>query len=118
MLLLFAACGDFYVFENEPDSWDGVTMRVLCDSNYVMEGDSMPLLVDFSPVNPDSGAVYWFIPDTVIAKFDITLCLPRLPANCSLWRCRTTDVCRTLLGSPYSNIGIPTGLSSPTRTTW
>lgn len=47
MLLLFAACGDFYVFENEPDSWDGVTMRVLCDSNYVMEGDSMPLLVDF-----------------------------------------------------------------------
>ena len=68
MLLFFAACGDFYVFENEPDSWDGVTMRVLCDSNYVMEGDSMPLLVDFSPVNPDSGAVYWFIPDTVIAK--------------------------------------------------
>ena len=54
MLLFFAACGDFYVFENEPDSWDGVTMRVLCDSNYVMEGDSMPLLVDFSPVNPDS----------------------------------------------------------------
>ena len=68
MLLLFAACGDFYVFENEPDSWDGVTMRVLCDSNFVMEGDSMPLLVDFSPINPDSGAVYWFIPDTVIAK--------------------------------------------------
>ena len=54
MLLLFAACGDFYVFENEPDSWDGVTMRVLCDSNYVMEGDSMPLLVDFSPINPDA----------------------------------------------------------------
>ena len=68
LLFSFAACGDFYVFENEPDSWDGVTMRVLCDSNYVMEGDSMPLLVDFSPVNPDSGAVYWFIPDTAIAK--------------------------------------------------
>ena len=71
LLLLLAsatACGDFYVFEDEPDSWAGVTMRVLCDSNYVMEGDTMPLGVEFTPLNPDSGAVYWSIPDTLTAK--------------------------------------------------
>lgn len=69
MLLASAtACGDFYVFEDEPDSWAGVTMRVLCDSNYVMEGDTMPLGVEFTPLNPDSGAVYWSIPDTLTAK--------------------------------------------------
>ena len=68
LLLSLAACGDFYVLDDEPDSWDGVAMRVLCDSNYVMEGDSMPLRVDFTPINPDSGAVYWFIPDTITAK--------------------------------------------------
>lgn len=68
LLTMATACGDFYVFEDEPDSWDGVAMRVLCDSNYVMEGDTMPLRVEFTPLNPDSGAVYWYIPDSLTAK--------------------------------------------------
>ena len=68
LLLTTTACGDFFLFEDESDIWDGVSMRVLCDSTYVMEGDTMALNVAFIPMNPDDGSVYWLLPDTITAK--------------------------------------------------
>ena len=68
LLLTTTACGDFFLFEDESDIWDGVSMRVLCDSTYVMEGDTMALNVAFTPMNPDDGSVYWLLPDTITAK--------------------------------------------------
>lgn len=65
MGLVLTSCGDFFEFNEEPDSWDGVTMSVPLDSAYIMQGDSLPLVADFTPHNPNGNPVYWMLKDTV-----------------------------------------------------
>lgn len=64
MGVALASCGDFFEFNEEPDSWDGVTMSLPLDSAYIMQGDSLPLVADFTPNNPNDTPVYWMLNDT------------------------------------------------------
>ncbi len=64
-----SSCGDFYEFDAVADDWDSVQMHILCDSAYVMVGDSMPLTVEFVPpglVNDSS--VFWAVSATSCAR--------------------------------------------------
>lgn len=61
MIMALASCGDFFEFNEEPDSWDGITMSLPLDSAYIMQGDSLPLKADFTPNNPNNTPVYWML---------------------------------------------------------
>ena len=66
-MLALTSCGDFYVLGSEPDPWDGISMKVSRNTAVVMEGDSMPLKVEFSPTDPSVTAVYWYSLDMNVA---------------------------------------------------
>ncbi|MGN0068495.1 MAG: Ig domain-containing protein [Prevotella sp.] len=74
-MLALTSCGDFYELGQEPDSWDGVSMKTLNDSSFVMIGDSMPLRVAFLPHTPQDSAIYWMssTPEKAMVKNDTLL---------------------------------------------
>ena len=66
--LSLTSCGDFFQFQNEPEDWTGVKIKILNDSSYVMVGDSMPLAVSFTPDSISDGAIYWLLGDNSLAQ--------------------------------------------------
>lgn len=104
LLILFAAmfaltsCGDFYVLGGEPDPWDSITMRVGRDSACVMQGDSMPLRVGFSPSDPSITAVYWYSTDMQVATVKNDTMVAAMPGDVSVIvvsaNGRLSDTCR------------------------
>lgn len=66
--LLMISCGDFYQFGEEPDDWDGVSMRITNAESCVMVGDSMPLGIEFSDTSKIGSPVFWMLSDPNIAK--------------------------------------------------
>ena len=65
--LLMISCGDFYQFGEEPDDWDGVSMRITNAESCVMVGDSMPLGIEFSDTSKIGSPVFWMLSDPNIA---------------------------------------------------
>ncbi len=68
LCLVLASCGEYFEFEESPGAWDSVSMRVERDSAFIMEGDSMPLRVEFTPSNPNGSPVFWLSSDTALAR--------------------------------------------------
>lgn len=66
--LLMISCGDFYQFGEEPDDWNGVSMRITNAESCVMVGDSMPLGIEFSDTSKIGSPVFWMLSDPNIAK--------------------------------------------------
>lgn len=66
--LLLASCGEYFEFEESPGAWDSVSMKVENDYAFIMEGDSMPLRVQFTPSNPNDSPVAWLSSDTASAR--------------------------------------------------
>lgn len=60
LLPLLTSCGDFFLFEQEPDDWEGVTMKIDFRDAYLMAGDTLPLTATFTPKNPNESPIYWF----------------------------------------------------------
>lgn len=63
MVLLLAACGDFYTFD-ESAADRPVSMAVPQDTVWLMAGDTMALKVKFSPAGSDSLPVFWHTAST------------------------------------------------------
>lgn len=66
--LLMISCGDFYQFGEEPDDWDGVSMRITNAESCVMVGDSMPLGIEYSDTSKIGSPVFWMLSDPNIAR--------------------------------------------------
>ena len=68
LLPVLTSCGDFFVFESQPEEWEGVTMKIDFQDAYLMVGDSLPLTATFTPYNPNESPIYWSKSDTVCTK--------------------------------------------------
>ena len=68
-VMSLASCGEFFGFDDERhDEWNGVTMRILNDSAFVMVGDSMALGVEFSAHDVKERSVFWSLSDDACAR--------------------------------------------------
>lgn len=66
--MLLTSCGDYFQFGEEPNDWEGVSMRIINESTCVMVGDSMPLGIEFSDSSKTGCPVLWILSDQNIAK--------------------------------------------------
>ena len=82
--LSLTSCGDFFQFQNEPEDWTGVKIKILNDSSYVMVGDSMPLAVRFTPDTISDGAIYWLLGDNNLAQLHADTLLAVQPGQLDL----------------------------------
>lgn len=82
--LSLTSCGDFFQFQNEPEDWTGVKIKIINDSSYVMVGDSMPLAVRFTPNTISDGAIYWLLGDNNLARLHADTLLAVQPGQLEL----------------------------------
>lgn len=65
--IALTSCGDFFILDDSPDEWDGVTMTALNDSACLMVGDTLALQCEFLPMNPNGSSVFWTSSDPMCA---------------------------------------------------
>lgn len=66
--MLLTSCGDYFQFGEEPNDWEGISMRITNESACIMVGDSMPLGIEFSDTSKTGSPVFWMLSDQNIAK--------------------------------------------------
>lgn len=62
----------FYQFGEEPDDWDGVSMRITNAESCVMVGDSMPLGIEFSDTSKIGSPVFGCCPTPISPNCEMT----------------------------------------------
>lgn len=106
--LSLTSCGDFFQFQNEPEDWTGVTMKILNDSSCVMVGDSMPLAVKFAPDTISDGAVYWLLGDSSFARLQNDTLLAVQPGQLELTAIggggRLSDKCKVNIIERWNSV--------------
>lgn len=103
--LSLTSCGEFFQFEEEPDTWEGIAMKIAHDSPYVMVSDSLPLAVTFTPDTISDGAIFWMLGDNTRAMLKNDTLVALRSGQVDLIAIggagRLTDTCRVNIIDPW-----------------